>query len=554
MNAKRAGADELVFLPLGGAGEIGMNLNLYGFGPPDARKWIMLDCGVTFGREGDTPGVDLIMPDPAFIAERRKDLLAIVLTHGHEDHLGAVAHLWPGLKCPVYATPFTAALLRGKLEEEGLLEQVKLRVIPMRGRIELGPFELELVTLTHSIPEPNAVIVRTPLGAVLHTGDWKIDPDPLVGDPTDEETLRQLGDEGVLAMVCDSTNALVEGHSGSEATVREALIRLIGTLKNRVAVTSFASNVARLESVVMAAEAHGRRVALAGRSMFRIVDAAREAGLLKHLPPFISAEDAAHLPRNKVLYLCTGSQGEPGAALSRVANDDHPDIVLEEGDAVVYSSRVIPGNERGIHAVHNALAERGIQIITDKDHFVHVSGHPCRDELAQMYRWVRPRIAIPVHGEMRHMREHARLARDIQVPEVLEMVNGQLARLAPGKATVVDEAPSGRLYLDGAVLTREGEAAVKSRRGLSFAGMIAVTLILDQKNRFVADPVVVCEGIPEEVVNAVYEAADDFAGRADLKRLRDDDDLAEAARRAIRHAARAIWNKKPITRVEVVRV
>ena len=554
MNAKRAGADELVFLPLGGAGEIGMNLNLYGFGPPDARKWIMLDCGVTFGREDDTPGVDLIMPDPAFIAERRKDLLAIVLTHGHEDHLGAVAHLWPGLKCPVYATPFTAALLRGKLEEEGLLEQVKLRVIPMRGRIELGPFELELVTLTHSIPEPNAVIVRTPLGAVLHTGDWKIDPDPLIGDPTDEETLRQLGEDGVLAMVCDSTNALVEGHSGSEATVREALIRLIGTLKNRVAVTSFASNVARLESVVMAAEAHGRRVALAGRSMFRIVDAAREAGLLKHLPPFISAEDAAHLPRNKVLYLCTGSQGEPGAALSRVANDDHPDIVLEEGDAVVYSSRVIPGNERGIYAVHNALAERGIQIITDKDHFVHVSGHPCRDELAQMYRWVRPRIAIPVHGEMRHMREHARLARDIQVPEVLEMVNGQLARLAPGKATVVDEAPSGRLYLDGAVLTREGEAAVKSRRGLSFAGMIAVTLILDQKNRFVADPVVVCEGIPEEVVNAVYEAADDFAGRADLKRLRDDDDLAEAARRAIRHAARAIWNKKPITRVEVVRV
>lgn len=554
MNAKRAGADELVFLPLGGAGEIGMNLNLYGFGPPDARKWIMLDCGVTFGREGDTPGVDLIMPDPAFIAERRKDLLAIVLTHGHEDHLGAVAHLWPGLKCPVYATPFTAALLRGKLEEEGLLEQVKLRVIPMRGRIELGPFELELVTLTHSIPEPNAVIVRTPLGAVLHTGDWKIDPDPLIGDPTDEETLRQLGEDGVLAMVCDSTNALVEGHSGSEATVREALIRLIGTLKNRVAVTSFASNVARLESVVMAAEAHGRRVALAGRSMFRIVDAARETGLLKHLPPFISAEDAAHLPRNKVLYLCTGSQGEPGAALSRVANDDHPDIVLEEGDAVVYSSRVIPGNERGIHAVHNALAERGIQIITDKDHFVHVSGHPCRDELAQMYRWVRPRIAIPVHGEMRHMREHARLARDIQVPEVLEMVNGQLARLAPGKATVVDEAPSGRLYLDGAVLTREGEAAVKSRRGLSFAGMIAVTLILDQKNRFVADPVVVCEGIPEEVANAVYEAADDFAGRADLKRLRDDDDLAEAARRAIRHAARAIWNKKPITRVEVVRV
>lgn len=554
MNAKRAGADELVFLPLGGAGEIGMNLNLYGFGPPDARKWIMLDCGVTFGREGDTPGVDLIMPDPAFIAERRKDLLAIVLTHGHEDHLGAVAHLWPGLKCPVYATPFTAALLRGKLEEEGLLEQVKLRVIPMRGRIELGPFELELVTLTHSIPEPNAVIVRTPLGAVLHTGDWKIDPDPLIGDPTDEETLRQLGEDGVLAMVCDSTNALVEGHSGSEATVREALIRLIGTLKNRVAVTSFASNVARLESVVMAAEAHGRRVALAGRSMFRIVDAAREAGLLKHLPPFISAEDAAHLPRNKVLYLCTGSQGEPGAALSRVANDDHPDIVLEEGDAVVYSSRVIPGNERGIYAVHNALAERGIQIITDKDHFVHVSGHPCRDELAQMYRWVRPRIAIPVHGEMRHMREHARLARDIQVPEVLEMVNGQMARLAPGKATVVDEAPSGRLYLDGAVLTREGEAAVKSRRGLSFAGMIAVTLILDQKNRFVADPVVVCEGIPEEVVNAVYEAADDFAGRADLKRLRDDDDLAEAARRAIRHAARAIWNKKPITRVEVVRV
>ncbi|NWH08960.1 MAG: ribonuclease J [Alphaproteobacteria bacterium] len=529
-----------------------MNMNLYGFGPPEARKWIMLDCGVTFGAETDTPGIDVIMPDPAFIAERRRDLLGIVLTHGHEDHLGAVAYLWPQLRCPVYATPFTAALLRGKLEEEDLIDEVKLRIIPLGAKFELGPFALELITLTHSIPEPNAVAITTPLGRVLHTGDWKIDPDPLIGDVTDEAALRRLGEEGVLAMVCDSTNALVEGESGSEASVRESLVHLIGTLKNRIAVTAFASNLARLESVVHAAHLHGRHVALVGRAMHRITAAARETGFLDHFQPFIDLEAAAQLPRGKVLYLCTGSQGESGAALSRIARDDFGGVTLEEGDAVVYSSRVIPGNEKSIFAVQNALAAKGVQLITDRDHFIHVSGHPCRHELTKMYQWVRPQIAIPVHGEMRHMTEHARLAKELQVPESILAPNGSLVRLAPGAPGVVDEVPSGRLYRDGILMTGNADAAVKARKSLSFAGFVGVTAILDRKARLAFDPVIHAEGIPEVVVKR-FSAAIELAMDRLTKRQRDDDaELIETVRRAVRKEANDAWGKRPVTKVELV--
>ncbi|MDF2763106.1 MAG: putative metallo-beta-lactamase [Rhodospirillales bacterium] len=427
----RPGSDELLFLPLGGAGEIGMNLNLYGH----AGKWLMVDLGVTFGDEA-TPGIEVIMPDPRFIEERREDLVGIVLTHAHEDHLGAVPYLWERFGCPVWATPFTAAVLRRKLHETGLAGRVPILEVPLSGRFQAGPFEIELVTLTHSIPEPNALVIRTGAGTVLHSGDWKFDPEPLVGAPSDIDALRRLGEQNILALVCDSTNALVAGHSGSEAAVREELIRLFGRFNNRIAVACFASNVARLESVVHAALAHDRHVALVGRSMRRIVEAAQETGYLTGLPPFVSEHDAGYLPREKVALLCTGSQGEPRSALARIARNDHPQVTLEPGDAVIFSSRVIPGNEKAIGALQNDLARLDVEIVTAEDEPVHVSGHPAREELARMYQLVRPRIAIPVHGERRHLEAHARLAEECQVPLAIAAENGRMIRLAPGPAEV----------------------------------------------------------------------------------------------------------------------
>ncbi|MCC6921011.1 MAG: ribonuclease J [Alphaproteobacteria bacterium] len=546
---------ELVFLPLGGSGEIGMNLNLYGYGPPDARKWLMVDLGITFGDEL-IPGVDVVMPDIRFIAERRRDLLGIVLTHGHEDHIGAVAHLWPQLRCPLYATPFTAALVQAKLDEAGV--NAKLTIVELGGKLSLGPFEIELITLTHSIPEPNAVAIRTPLGTVLNTGDWKIDPEPLVGLTTDEAALRRLGDEGVLAMTCDSTNVFVPGRAGSEADVRRTLTQLIADHPGkRVAVTAFASNVARLESVALAAQDAGRSTALVGRSMRRIVGAAQSAGYLKGLPPFVQEEEAALLPRDSVVYLCTGSQGEPGSALARMALGEHRGAPLEAGDAVIFSSRVIPGNEKKVGAMQNALAARGIEIVTDQDHHhVHVSGHPCRDELADMYRWVRPRIAIPVHGEIRHMMEHKRFAESLQVPDTLVAPNGSIVRLAPGQPAIVDEAPSGRLQLDGRVPILEGDGVARARRGLSFAGFAGVTVIVGggTKKKAAAQAVLIGEGIPESVLAAMREAAENAASRAPSTVMADDEEFAESVRRAVRREANTTWGKRPMVKVEIVRL
>ncbi|MGH7073566.1 MAG: ribonuclease J, partial [Stellaceae bacterium] len=424
--------DELVFLALGGVGEIGMNLSLYGY----QDKWLMIDCGITFA-DDTLPGVDIVMPDPEFIAERADQLVGLVATHAHEDHIGAIPHLWRRLKCPVYATPFTAAVLRQKLLEAGIEHEVELIEVPMSGKFRVGPFDLELVTLTHSIPEPNAVVLRTPLGAVLHTGDWKFDPDPLIGPQSDMAKLRRLGDAGVLAMICDSTNALRPGESGSEADVRRTLIDLVGNCRERVVIACFASNVARLASAAAAAAAHDRHVALVGRSLWRIERAARETGYLVGVPPFLTDEEASVLPREKVLLVCTGSQGEPRSALSRIADDDHREIVLEEGDTVIFSSRIIPGNERAIGRLQNKLAALGARIITENDAPVHVSGHPAQDELLRMYQTVRPRIAVPVHGETRHLMAQARLAEQCQVPQTLVTRNGEMVKLAPGPAAVI---------------------------------------------------------------------------------------------------------------------
>jgi ribonuclease J len=541
--------DELVLLPLGGAGEIGMNFNAYGFGPPDERKWIVVDCGVLFGRETTSPGVDVIMPDIRYLAEQRQNVLAIVLTHAHEDHIGAIGHLWPMLRCPLYATPFTARLIEGKLEEAGLRDRVRVKSVPLGGHLDIGPFAIDFISITHSILEPNALAIKTPLGTVVHTGDWKIDPDPLLGLVTDQNALRKLGDEGVLATVCDSTNALVQGHSGSEARVRQALSALIGSLTGRIAVTAFASNVARLDSVAKAAREHGREIALVGRAMHKMVAAARDTGYLTDFPATVDEADAARLPPRRVLYLLTGSQGEPRAALPRIAAGQHPNVALGQGDAVIFSSRIIPGNELAIFELHNKLAALGVEVLTEQDHFVHVSGHPCRDELAEMYRWTRPRIAVPVHGELRHMSEHARLARALQVPEAVVVENGHMLRLAPGPAQIIDEVPSGRIHLDGKVLVEEGAGLARARRALSNAGVIAIMLVLDSKGRVAADPSVIIDGIPEPVHAAIREAASEAVKR---HKKGDEEVLRESVRRAARRAASDAWGKKPVTRVEIV--
>ncbi|HEY2010708.1 MAG TPA: ribonuclease J [Rhizomicrobium sp.] len=546
--AKPPKGDELVFLPLGGSGEIGMNFNAYGFGPPDDRQWIVVDCGVLFGREGHTPGVDLIMPDIRYLAEQRENVLGIIATHAHEDHIGAIAPLWPSLRCPIYATPFTARLITGKLDEAGLAQKVKVKEVPVGGKLTLGPFTLDFISITHSILEPNLLAIRTPLGVVAHTGDWKIDPDPVLGEQTDTAALEKLGDEGVLALVCDSTNALVPGTSGSEASVRDALIDLVGTLKGRIAVTGFASNVARLDTVARAAKAHGRKIALVGRSMQKMVQAARETGYLKDFPPVLDEAEAAGLQPHKVLYMCTGSQGEPRAALARIADNSHPNVELGEGDTVIFSSRVIPGNELSIFEMQNKLAARGVGLLTVEDHHVHVSGHPCRDELAQMYRWIRPRLALPVHGEIRHQVAHAKLAKELQVPQAFVPENGQLFRLAPGRPELIDEVPSGRIFMDGRVLVAEGAGLAKDRRAMAFAGLLVVSLVLDHKGRVAAPPTVLGEGMPEPVEEAVLKAVEDTL---DGNKRSDPDDLAENVRRAARRAAHDAWGKKPITRVLV---
>lgn len=545
----------LYFLPLGGAGEIGMNLNLYGY----AGKWLMIDLGISFG-DDTMPGVDIIMPDPAFIRKRRADLVGLVLTHGHEDHLGAVQYLWPDLQCPIFATPFTAAILRTKLHERNLADKVDLIEVPLSGRFEAGPFRLEFVTLTHSIPEPNAVVIRTDAGIVLHSGDWKLDPDPIVGPTVDEAALIGLGEAGVDALVCDSTNALVPGHSGSEAAVRASLTDLFGRYQNRIAVTCFSTNVARLESIATAAAMHDRHVALVGRSLWRISEVARAHGYLKDVPPFLSEHDVGYLPRDKVVLICTGSQGEPRSALARIAGDDHPQVVLESGDVVIFSSREIPGNERAIGRIQNLLTRQGIEVVTAEQEFVHVSGHPAREELVQLYQWVRPRLAVPVHGEDRHLIEHARLARDCQVPDTIVPGNGTIIRLMPGPAEVVDTVQSGRLALDGKAIVPLDAGAMRSRHRMMYNGAAVVTIVLDAQGDLMADPQLAVMGLldAQEDRTVLAEAtAAVCTAIADLPRTTrqiDDEALRTAARIAVRRTVNASHGKKPVTHVHLVRL
>jgi ribonuclease J len=543
----------LVYLPLGGAGEIGMNLYLYACN----GKWIAVECGVTFG-DDTTPGIDVMMADPAFLESVRADLLGLVLTHAHEDHQGAVAYLWSRLGCPVYATAFTAGLVRARLKEAGLDRETPLHEIPLGGEITLGPFAIRYVTVTHSIPEPNALAITTPFGTIVHTGDWKIDPGPLIGKTIDEESFRALGNNGVLAMVCDSTNVFNEGSSGSEADVRRALADTIGRFKGRVAVACFASNVARVESIAHAAAANGRHVALVGRSLWRISEIARACGYLKGVPDFLTEHDCAFLPRARALYICTGSQGEKGSALARIAANDHANVVLEEGDAVLFSSRNIPGNERDIYAMQDQLARKGCIVVTGKDAPIHVSGHPARAELAQLYGWVRPRHSVPMHGEQRHLMEHAVYARSLGVAAAHVVSNGHALRLAPGEPAIVGEVPVGRLGLDGARLVPVNDVLLGPRRRAAFSGTAFVTVVVDRKGRLAADPVVSLDGVcadPREDRDAVAAAIDEVERvmARPVRRPHDGDPVPEEAiRLAVRRAVNRATGKKPVTKVHVV--
>ncbi len=553
-----APAEELVFAPLGGVGEIGMNLALYGVGDARRRQWIAVDLGVSFGHD-DLPGVDLIMPDIRFLMEERRNVLALVLTHAHEDHFGAVLDLWPRLKVPVYATPFTAALLEAKRQGEPGAPAVPVTAVPLGGRFSLGSFDIELVSVAHSIPESNALIIRTALGSVLHTGDWKIDPTPVLGPPTDEAKLRALVNEGCLALVGDSTNAVREGRSPSELEVAKTLAELIRTARGRVGITTFASHVGRLRSVAKAAAACDREVVLVGRAMERIAQVARETGYLDGICEFRSADMYGYLPPEKVVALCTGSQGEARAALSRIAEDDHPEVSFSPGDRVIFSSRAIPGNEKAVARVINGLVARGIEIITDRDHLVHVSGHPRRAELQDMIGWVRPQILIPVHGEALHMAEHAALARRAGVPKVIICRDGDVVRLAP-RPGVIDELPAGRLYKDGTLLIGAGERTVTERRRLGFSGIVSIALTLSHKGELVAGPRIELTGVPEAdaagtvMLDIVHNALMEAFKSMPSPRRRDPDTVAEALRRAARAALAGAWGKKPICHVHVLTI
>src|SRR5262247_2525879 len=551
--------EELVFAPLGGAGEIGMNLALYGLGDERQRKWIAVDLGVAFAGD-DLPGVDLILPDVRFLIEERRNVLGIVLTHAHEDHFGALLDLSPRLRLPIYATPFTAALLEAKRLSEPGAPDVPVNVVALNSRFTLGPFDIEYVSMAHSIPESNGLIFRTALGTVLHTGDWKIDPTPVIGAATDEAKLRALGDAGCLALLGDSTNATREGRSPSEADVAKSLAELIRTAPGRVGVTTFASNVARVRAVAEAAAACGREVVLVGRAMERIAQVARETGYLEGIGEFRPVEAYGYLPPDRVVALCTGSQGEPRAALARIAEDDHPEVTFSRGDRVIFSSRAIPGNEKAVMRVINGLIAQGIEVITDRTHLVHVSGHPRRAELEEMIGWVRPQLLIPVHGEALHMAEHAALARRAGVGKVLQCRNGDLLRLAPGEPAIIDEVPQGRLYKDGRLLVDAQARTIPDRRRLGYVGLVVVALALDERGGLAADPEVELIGIPEADADGekfdtiAYEAALDTVEQMPRPRRRDPEAIAEAARRAVRAAVAAAWRKKPICHVQVLTV
>ena len=550
--------EELIFCPLGGSGEIGMNMNLFAYGKPDNQQWIIVDMGVTFA-DDSIPGVDLIFPDPGFIIDKKDDLLGIVLTHAHEDHIGAVAHIWPSLKCKMYATPFTAALIYEKFKEKKIDITSYLKIVPLNSKIKLGSFEIDFVTLTHSILEPNGLSITTPLGTILHTGDWKIDPNPLIGGSVDEKKLKKIGEKGVSVMICDSTNIFSPGRAGSESDVRDSLLRIMETKTKRVLVTSFASNVARMESIFYCASKTGRSICLVGRSMHRIYKAAKKCGYLKDLIEPLEPRDAKKVPKNKIVYLATGSQGEPMGAMNRIVNGTHPEVFLESGDCVIFSSKIIPGNEKKLYLLQNKIVKDKIEIISEENAFVHVSGHPNRDDLKDMYKWVKPKCIIPVHGEHRHMVEHVSFAKEMQVPKSLLIENGDIIKLLPGEIPkIVDKAPFGRVYLDGNLGVEADAKSIKERKNLSANGYLEITLIVTNNGK-IKRPIISFRGIPEnsENENFVFDMEDEIFNICrtfSMESKNQEKNLIETIKQNCRRIVKDRTGKKPFTNINIARI
>ena len=549
--------DELLFCPLGGSGEIGMNMNLFAYGKLGEHKWIMVDIGVTFA-DDTIPGVDLIYPDPGFIVDKKEDLLGIILTHAHEDHIGAIALLWPLLKCKIFATPFTAVLIKEKFKEKNIDITNHLKIVQLNGTVNLEPFKIEYITLTHSILEPNGLRIETPAGIILHTGDWKIDPEPLIGEKTNSNRLKEVGKEGVLAMICDSTNVFSMGKAGSELDVRKSLLNIMGSLKKRIVMASFASNVARMETAFYCAEKTGRQISLVGRSMHRIFKAARQCGYLKNVIEPIDAREAKKISREKIVYLCTGSQGEPMAALMRIASYTHPDVYIEKDDTVIFSSKIIPGNEKKLFKLQNQLVKDGIEVISEESEFVHVSGHPNRDDLREMYDWVKPNCVIPVHGEHRHMIEHMKFAHEMKVPHPVQVQNGDIVKLFPGKPHVFDKAPSGRLYLDGNMSVDEDSQSIKDRKNLSANGYMEVTILISQKGNIHKRPVLTFRGIPvydvDEFIYGLEEAIEGTIKTFSLGNKKQEYNLIDALKITCKKYTKEMTGKKPFTNINLVKI
>ncbi len=549
---------ELLFCPLGGAGEIGANMNLYGYGNPGDHKWIMVDIGVTFA-DDTLPGIDLIYPDPGFIVDKKDSLLGIVVTHAHEDHIGAIAHLWPMLKCNIYATPFTAVLIQEKFREKHIDISSYLKIVELNGVVDLDPFSIEYVAMTHSILEPNGLRIKTPAGVVLHTGDWKIDENPMVGKNIDVDRLKQIGKEGVLAMVCDSTNIFTVGRSGSEETVRRSLLKIMERLKKRIVMTSFASNVARMETIFYCAEKTGRQISLVGRSMHRIFKAARQCGYLKNIIDPIDPREAKNISREKIVYLCTGSQGEPMGAMMRISNYTHPDVFIEKGDAIIFSSKIIPGNEKKLYKLHNQLVKDGMEVISEENEFVHVSGHPNRDEMKDMYNWIKPKCVIPVHGEHRHLIEHINFAKEMQVPHPVLVENGDIVKIFPGdKPKVYDKAPTGRLYLDGNISVHEQSQSIKDRKNLSSNGYLEVTILINSKGNIHDNPILSFRGLP---INEEDEFTYELEGEIEkitksfkIGSRKQEHNLIDALKIACRKFTKEKIGKKPYTNINLVNI
>ena len=550
--------NELIFCPLGGSGEIGGNMNLYAYGNEENQKWIIVDMGVSFA-DDSVPGVDLVMPDAGFIIEKKEDLLGIVLTHAHEDHIGAVAHIWPNLKCKLYATPFTAALIFEKFKEKKINISSYLEIVPLNSKIKLGNFEIDFVTLTHSILEPNGLSIKTPLGTVLHTGDWKIDPNPLIGSQIDEQKLKKIGKEGVSAMICDSTNIFSPGRSGSELDVRNSLLRIMELKTNRIIVTSFASNVARMESIFYCAKKTGRNICLVGRSMHRIYKAARKCGYLKGLIEPLELKIAKKVNKNEILFLATGSQGEPMGAMNRIINGTHPDVQLDAGDCVIFSSKIIPGNEKKLYNLQNLIVKNKMEMVSEENAFVHVSGHPNRDDLKDMYNWVKPKCIIPVHGEHRHMAEHVIFAKEMQVPQSLLIENGDIIKILPGnKPEIVDKAPSGKIYLDGTINVETDSQSIKDRKNLSVNGYLEITLIVANNGK-VKKPVISYKGIPEKDTsdNIVFDIEDEILNICrtfSLDSKKQQQNLIDTIKQNCRKIVREKTGKKPFTNINITRI